>query len=117
LLLEASGLAPILRTIESGAKPLSNVLPGADLHTVLTSQFDPYLSSMSLEITKHLQPLHSPRYAQKIGKQCALKFVEAYRSIVTAAMDDESGYTAPRTTILVRTIEEVATLLGVWNAQ
>jgi hypothetical protein len=114
-LLDASGLAPVVKEIEHGdvAVTLSERLPGSALHAILATVFDPYLSSLTLEITANLQPIQSPRYAQRIAKQCAVKFVDIYRVIYAKVMDESSAYHAPRTTILVRTVDEVATLLGI----
>ena len=94
--------------------PLARILgfEGGDVHDILAGPFDSFICSINLELSTNLAPIVSPKYANLISKRCILKFIKTYRTIVDAILDPSNGYEFPMTNVLVRTIEDVETVMG-----
>jgi hypothetical protein len=87
------------------------------LKEILNRKFDPYISGISLELSRLLSSLSagSGKYTQ-ISQICVGKLVAAYREISDVIMDPKKGgYEFPRSSgLLVRSVEEVETIVGVF---
>eukprot|EP00158_Paraphelidium_tribonemae_P005241 Partr_v1_DN27240_c1_g1_i4_m39020 putative Component of oligomeric Golgi complex 6 len=119
-MLSRSGIASMyshiqMRSIQKDMPPMSRVLEfeGSKVHRILAGPFDTYLCSISLEVSSDLAPIVSPKLADVVAKRCIGKFLGAYREIADAILDPKNLYEFPMTNVLVRTLEEVETVVGV----
>lgn len=124
VLLKESGVLPVIRAINSAKHksegvPLSRIenMDDRSLKEILNRKFDPYISGISLELSRLLSSLSagSDKYTQ-ISQICVGKLVAAYREISDVIMDPKKGgYEFPRSSgLLVRSVEEVETIVGVF---
>lgn len=119
-ILQRSGLQMILSKIDTHLKsdnsvPLISVVSGEEIHNVLATTFDTLLGSMSMEIANDLRFVTSARHSKDIAVNVLKRVVKSYRSLVLQIMDPTNQYKDPESLILVRTVEEVETVLGVNN--
>ncbi|KAK4704999.1 conserved oligomeric Golgi complex subunit 6, partial [Phenoliferia sp. Uapishka_3] len=113
-LLQESGLEPILTALHSkdASTPLSH-LPASSASILITSitTFSTFLSSTDTLSSPRLSLL-PPRFASAIQRDALSRISQAYSEMWDAVMDEQNRYEG-RTTLLRRSKEEVATLLGV----
>ncbi|KAI5479514.1 component of oligomeric golgi complex 6 [Pseudohyphozyma bogoriensis] len=113
-LIKESGLQPILDALHSkdASTPLSH-LPAASGAILTTSiaTFSQFLSTTDTLSSPRLSLL-PPRFAASIHRAALDRVSKSYAEMWSAVMDESNRYEG-RTTLLRRSREEVATLLGV----
>jgi hypothetical protein len=115
-----SGLDAVMKSINVGKQTETALsrLPGMDggsLGTLLRSQFDPFLAELNIEMNRQLHRLShatASHLTREICVQAIQRFVQEYGLAVDAIMDPKNGYEFPRSTVLLRTVEEVETVIG-----
>lgn len=114
-LLDACGLAPIMRAIRTrpAETPLSR-LPAADSKalTAALTTFSSFLGSIDPASHPRLALLQDPRLAYYIHHTALEKISEAYTELADLVLDAKEGYEF-RETLLRRGKDEVQVALGV----
>ncbi|CAG8552284.1 10454_t:CDS:10 [Ambispora gerdemannii] len=111
-LLEQSGLAPLVRALETKDEntPLS-LLPNMDTRSLtgLMAKLDSFLT---LGDADNFRLLGNPKpLVKRVNQRVSRLFVEAYKRLVDAIRDPKNRYEFPAT-ILIRTVDEVETLVS-----
>ncbi|CAG8601106.1 9616_t:CDS:10 [Ambispora leptoticha] len=111
-LLEQSGLAPLVRALETKDEntPLS-LLPNMDTRSLtgLMARLDSFLTlgdADNFRLSGNPKPL-----VKRVNQRVSRLFVEAYKRLVDAIRDPKNRYEFPAT-ILIRTVDEVETLIS-----
>lgn len=113
-LLKESGIEPIIQAIDKKAvdEPLSHTLEasGRALTSAIRS-FDAFLAHVDTLSSPKLALLSSHRLASIVHREALKRVTAAYERLWNAVMDEKNRYEF-KSTILHRSKEEVATLLG-----
>lgn len=115
-MIKQSGLDEILKSIlesKTSKIPLSRIISGSTIRNILSTSFDPFLCSINFEVSNHLQYLISSKLCKMVTNQSVTKFIQDYNEIVHCILDANNGFEFPRTNVLLRSIEEVETVIGV----